>query len=930
MSRLLIFTIIWAALLPNAAHALTGASISGAVTDQTKAGLEGASVSVVNIASGVTTRVWTDREGKYTLQGLGAGSYRVAVSATGFAAAGRDIDISGDQDLREDFTLAPGAIKDTITVTAGKGTARVADDTPQPVTVSRQSDIEESRPAATLDVVRLTPNLIQVNANPVSERPDLRGLDSNRVLLLIDGQRLNNMRSDPQSGVSPGIIDPYDLQAMEVISGSGSSLYGSDAMAGSINLVSRQARISDSGQRLGFALDSDLHSNGLFRHGHSALDWSTARLGIRLSGSLFKEGNYSDGDGAIPVSKVAEVAAFANRMSSAIGNSIANTFAVWGLPSHATISNGQGQGFNDEADVRFFPSPHQEFHFSQITSQHKDLGFPFIDPPFDVRNEFDGFRRLDKYGLRYEARGLNRIVPRISASVYSQKYSFADDTFTSSINQGSSWTLVPGPGSQPITEITGNPSTFALAGFTDGKNALTSTGADADATFTPIRGFLITSGLGYLRESSRDDFSQANFGAGAGITSEITGRASNPNSIYQNIGWFNLVEYEATRWLLLTGGFRLDNWRTQARITPGFPIATEGAVLAASLSQLQATPGPIDLAGLNQVAGLTEGLKGIHTDNTVPTGNVGAVLRLPHHVNPYFRWSTSYREPGITERYTLRDFGTPSFSVLQVPNTALKPERGQGYESGVKARGNRWDASVGYFRNNYTDFLQTSLSSTLFIPADPAQGIDPVSPEFPFHGVLIAQRTNTARARIQGVESSAEFSVPVPHAGSITPYESLGAMKGTNLAPDPATVLLLNEFYNRPGASVPLKGSPTDAPLTNIAPFRGIFGVRFDSRGGAFADYEVRYQARVERVDPEQLTTTILSQYGSFAGLNSFAVQSVRAGYTFRKEECRIQITAGIENLTDRLYFEQFLNAPAPGRSFVFGISLGLDNLLGH
>jgi len=34
-----------------------------------------------------------------------------------------------------------------------------------------------------------------------------------------------------------------------------------------------------------------------------------------------------------------------------------------------------------------------------------------------------------------------------------------------------------------------------------------------------------------------------------------------------------------------------------------------------------------------------------------------------------------YREPGVTERYILRNFGDPTFSVLLVPNTALKPER---------------------------------------------------------------------------------------------------------------------------------------------------------------------------------------------------------------------------------------------------------------
>jgi hemoglobin/transferrin/lactoferrin receptor protein len=917
--------LVLAAITPAFA---AGASISGTVTDQNKAPLEGATVRVVNRANGDLTTTQTDQAGRYSLRGLGPGSICVTADADGFAGAVRYLLLNSNGDIKQDFVLTPGIIKDAITVTAGKGTARVADDTPQPVTISDRSDVEARRPSSTLQVAGLTPNLIPVNANPVWERPQLRGLDSNRVLVLIDGQPLNNVRSDPQSGVSPGVLDLYDLLAMEVISGAGSSLYGSDAMAGTINLVTRPAEISESSQRLSFSLDSDLHTNGLFRRAHSTLGWSTNKLGVRVAGSLFKMGDYADGGGAIPLSTVAAQGSFANRMATAVGDSVANTYGVWSLPSRANVANGQGQGFNDEADIRFVPSDHQEFHYSEINSQHKDLGFPLIAPPFDTREEFTGFRRLDKYAVRYEARDLAPRLPRLSASFYWQKYSFADDNYVSNINEGSSWTMEQGPGSQPITLLTGNPSAFTLANFTDGKSSLTSIGADADASFAPFRGALITSGAGYLRESSHDDFSVTDFGPGSVAAGEVTGRTPNPDSIYQDLGWFNLIEVEARKWLLVTGGLRIDNWRTEARVTPGFPIGTEATVLAQSLPQLDASPGQIDLAGLSQIADLTQGVKGINTNNTVATGNAGLVLRLRHRINPYFRWGTSYREPGITERYTLRDFGTPTFSVIQVPNTVLKPETGQGYEGGVKARGDRWDAAFGYFRNDYANFLETSLSPTLFIPADPALGIDPISPDFPFHGVELAQRTNTAKARIQGLESSAQFGIPAGRAGTVTPYESLGWLKGTNLSPDAATVLLLEQFYNKPGTPAPLKGSPSDAPLTNVPGFRGIFGARYDSKGGIFADYEVRYQSRVERVDPEQLITTILTQYGSFASLNSFAVQSVRGGYTFRREKYRVMVTAAVENLTDRLYFEQFLNAPAPGRSFVFGLSLDFINLL--
>ena len=73
------------------------------------------------------------------------------------------------------------------------------------------------------------------------------------------------------------------------------------------------------------------------------------------------------------------------------------------------------------------------------------------------------------------------------------------------------------------------------------------------------------------------------------------------------------------------------------------------------------------------------------------------------------------------------------------------------------------------------------------------------------------------------------------------------------------------------------------------------------------------------RADPADLSAAISTEYGTFASLNSFAVQALRGGYTFRKENYRVLLTVGVENLTNRLYFEHFQTAPAPGRSMILG-----------
>jgi outer membrane receptor protein involved in Fe transport len=907
-------------------------AVTGTVTDQNGDAITGARVEAQSLAGGQSVMTRTGASGKYELSGLSAGVYRLAAGGEGFATVARKIQVHTPEPLTEDFLLVPGIIENTVTITAGKGSARLAVETPQTITVTDSLEIETRRPTSPMQAIENAPNLTIIGSNPVAARPRLRGLASNRLLVIVDGERLNNMRSDPLSGVSPGVVDVTQLDSAEVLSGAGSSLYGSDALAGTINLVTKKPLRLERGNHLSLRFDGDAQTNGAFRRGAATLNWSSRAIAVRLSGSVFRLGSYHAGRAALPLEEVASVARFANELGNAVDTNVARTFAVWSLPAGAEISNGQGHGFNSQADVWAFVSPKQSLRYRQLNSQHKNIGFAFITPPFDLRNQSNGFRRLDKYGLRYEGHELKGWLSRLAVGFYRQKYSFADDTLTSTINLGSSWAISPNvnPPQAALPVITGRASAFTPANFTDGKNSVTTTGAEAQATFVPSGKAIWTTGIGYLRDSSVDQFSRFDFTPATLLPRNIvSGRATTPDSVYRNLGWFSLLEYEPLGWLRLTGGLRVDNWRTEAKVTGGFPLTTESAILDASFSALAARPGAINVDGASGIIQLVNGASGIRTDKTSVTGNVGAVLRLPGRVNPYFRWSTSYREPGVTERYILRDFGDPTFSVLLVPNTALKPERGSNYEFGVKIERERWSGAVGYFRNNLRDFIRNEFSETLFVPADAARGLLPLSPFFPFHGVLYVQRANTARARIQGVEAAYEIGVPLGRAGSLAPYGTLGWLKGSDLTPDGNALELIRNFYNRADTPLPLRGSTSDAPLSSISPFGATFGARYSDRRGVWSgQYEVRYQARVKRVDPLDLATAISTQYGSFASLSRLTKHSLRAVYNYRRERYRLALTFGVDNLTNRFYFEPFQTAPARGRSLVFGATMDLFDLL--
>lgn len=913
------------ALACAAAAGQASARVEGTVSDESGAVVVGARV-VVRGAGEVTVR--TDGAGRYEAARLAPGEYQISVSAEGFEPSAATVAVVGAT-LTRDFVLAPARLRAAVTVTAAKGNARPAADTPQPVTVADARSFETRRPASPLQAIEATPNLIQVGANPAGERPRLRGLTSNRLLVVIDGERLNNVRSDPLSGVSPSVLDVSQLQAVEVVAGAGSSLYGSDALAGTINLVTREPARAD-GRRLGLRFDGDARPNGSARRGALALNLSAGRFALRLAGSLFRAGNYQAGGSAVGLSEVVSAGRFLNELGNAAGNNVARTYAVWELPAGAEVPNGQARGFNFQGDLWAALSTRQSLRLRQLNSQHKSLGFPFIAPPFDPRRQSNTFRRLDKYGLRYEGRELSRRLPRLALGLYRQKYAFTDANLVSSVEEGSSWRLVPAPETEAgaLPELTGRPSAFAPGIFTDGKNSVTSYGLDAQATLEAPGGLLLTTGLGYLRDSSRDEFSRFDFTPGAAGPRAISGRASNPDSVYRNLGWFTLLEYEPRPWLRLTGGFRLDDWRTRARPTAGFPLDKERAALSASFPLLAESPGSINVEGVRGVVGLVDGTGASETARTIWTGNVGVVLRAPGGLRPFFRWGTSYREPGVTERFALRDFGDPTFSVLLVANTELRPERGRSYDAGLKVQRPRWQASLGYFRQDFSDFLRPAFGEVLFVPAEPGRGLLPVSPFFPFHGVLYVQRTNTSRARTSGFEAAFEADVRLGRFGRLAPTASAGWLRGSDLTPDPAAVALVEQFYNRADTPVPLRASPNEVPLAGVVPFRGLFAVRYGAAGhGWFGEYEARHQSRVERADPLELSSTITTQFGTLASLSPLTKQTVRAGYDWRGESSRVLWTIGVENLTDRFYFEQFQTAPAPGRSLVFGLTVELFNL---
>jgi Carboxypeptidase regulatory-like domain len=99
----------------------SNAELSGVITDTSGAVLAGADIKALNTATNVTYAAVTNGSGLYLLTELLPGPYTVSVSAQGFGAVRKSgLTLSTGDHLSQNFTLKPGAVEESVTVTTAE------------------------------------------------------------------------------------------------------------------------------------------------------------------------------------------------------------------------------------------------------------------------------------------------------------------------------------------------------------------------------------------------------------------------------------------------------------------------------------------------------------------------------------------------------------------------------------------------------------------------------------------------------------------------------------------------------------------------------------------------------------------------------------------------------------------------------------------
>ncbi len=112
--------------------------------------------------------------------------------------------------------------------------------TPQAVTLITDQEVEQANVTSTPDLFRYAEGVYMQKTNLGGGSPFMRGLTGKQVLILVDGVRLNNsyFRFGPHQYLNT--VDPELIERIEVVRGPMSVLYGSDALGGTINIITRR------------------------------------------------------------------------------------------------------------------------------------------------------------------------------------------------------------------------------------------------------------------------------------------------------------------------------------------------------------------------------------------------------------------------------------------------------------------------------------------------------------------------------------------------------------------------------------------------------------------------------------------------------------------------------------------------------------------
>ncbi|MGQ0538820.1 MAG: TonB-dependent receptor, partial [Gemmatimonadaceae bacterium] len=235
-------------LVTSFAGAQGTGTISGKVSDQqTGAPVSGARVGIVGSMLGTTSRA----DGSYRFS-VPAGRHELRATAIGYSLARRTVNVAAGAVQNEDIALERSTVQlQAVTVTGTRTPERTVVDVPVPVDVLGEVELKSTGRTETAQILQFLAPSFNFPRTSIADGTDhtrpatLRGLAPDQVLVLVNGKRrhasaLINVNGTVGRGsgmVDINAIPASAIERVEILRDGAAAQYGSDAIAGVLNIV---------------------------------------------------------------------------------------------------------------------------------------------------------------------------------------------------------------------------------------------------------------------------------------------------------------------------------------------------------------------------------------------------------------------------------------------------------------------------------------------------------------------------------------------------------------------------------------------------------------------------------------------------------------------------------------------------------------------
>jgi iron complex outermembrane recepter protein len=205
-------------------------SLTGKISDKkTGEPLPGVIIYFPDLKTGTIS----DKDGNYKIEHLPLSRVNIQLSFISYRTLIESVDLATVK--VRDFVMEYAATELNEVVITGLSKATEQKRNPAPVSIMPRLELLQNASTNIIDAIATQPGISQITTGTGISKPVIRGLGYNRVVVVNDGIRQEGQQWGDEHGIE---IDAFSVNRVEILKGPASLAYGSDAMAGVINMIS--------------------------------------------------------------------------------------------------------------------------------------------------------------------------------------------------------------------------------------------------------------------------------------------------------------------------------------------------------------------------------------------------------------------------------------------------------------------------------------------------------------------------------------------------------------------------------------------------------------------------------------------------------------------------------------------------------------------